>query len=253
VKFLEPEAYQPLARELFDRLSSLIRQALPAARIEHIDSSAIEGAVSKGDLDIFVGVEPEEFHDAVVSIESLGFQVKTESFRNESLCPFESHDYPLPVGVQLVVNRSEFEIFLVFRDRMNAKADLRSSYNQLKRQACDLNEDEYRQVKSNFIERVLMRREILFETARLRAELLSAANLDLVIQLNKTCSDFFLFQNGLRQARTMLVRFLNSYLRSPMERPNYRSVFFVPNVWSELWMFCEGIEPPRTGISVSCC
>jgi RimJ/RimL family protein N-acetyltransferase len=52
-------------------------------------------------------------------------------------------------------------------------------------------------LKSNFIEKVLMRREILFETARHTAELLSAANLDLVIQLNKSCSDFFLFQNGL--------------------------------------------------------
>ena len=42
-----------------------------------------------------------------------------------------------------------------------------------------------------------MRRKILFETARHTAELLSAADLDLVIQLNKSCSDFFLFQNGL--------------------------------------------------------
>ena len=197
MKFLESDAYQPLARELFDQLSFKIRQALPAARIEHIGSSAIEGAVSKGDLDIFVGVEPEEFREAIVSIESLGFQIKTESFKNGSLCPFESDDYPLPVGLQLVVNRSEFEIFLVFRDRLNAGADLRSSYNKLKRQACDLNEDEYRRVKSNFIEKVLRRREILFGTARLTAELLSAADLDLVIQLNKSCSDFFLFQNGL--------------------------------------------------------
>ena len=66
LKFLESDAYQPLARELFDQLSFKIRQALPAARIEHIGSSAIEGAVSKGDLDIFVGVEPQEFHDAIV-------------------------------------------------------------------------------------------------------------------------------------------------------------------------------------------
>lgn len=197
MKFLEPDAYQTLARELFNRLSSLIRQVLPAARIEHIGSSAIEGAVSKGDLDIFIGVEPEEFQDTIVSIESLGFQIKTESFKNESLCPFESDDYPLPVGLQLVVNRSEFEIFLVFRDRMNAGADLRSSYNQLKHQACDLNEDEYRRVKSKFIENVLRRREIQFETGRFTAELLSAADLDLVIELHKTCSDFFLFQNGL--------------------------------------------------------
>jgi RimJ/RimL family protein N-acetyltransferase len=41
------------------------------------------------------------------------------------------------------------------------------------------------------------RRRLLFETQRLKTELLSAADLDLVIQLNKNCSDFFLFQNGL--------------------------------------------------------
>jgi RimJ/RimL family protein N-acetyltransferase len=52
-------------------------------------------------------------------------------------------------------------------------------------------------VKSHFIENVLTRRNILFGAARFTAEQLSPADLDLVIQLNKTCSDFFLFQNGL--------------------------------------------------------
>ena len=37
----------------------------------------------------------------------------------------------------------------------------------------------------------------LFQTTHFAAELLSIADLDLVIFLNKTCSDFFLFQNGL--------------------------------------------------------
>lgn len=197
MKFLDPHAYQPLAREVFHQLSAIIRQALPASRIEHIGSSSIEGAVSKGDLDIFVGVEAEEFHDAIAAIESLGFRIKTESFRNETLCPFASDAYPLPVGLQLVANRSEFESFLTFRDRMNSDANLRSEYNQLKRQTSDLNDDEYRRVKSHFIENVLNRRQILFETARFTAELLSVADLDLVIRLNKSCSDFFLFQSGL--------------------------------------------------------
>jgi GrpB-like predicted nucleotidyltransferase (UPF0157 family)/GNAT superfamily N-acetyltransferase len=197
VKFLEPQAYQPLAREIFDHLRPLIRQTLPAARIEHVGSSSIEGAVSKGDLDIFVGVEPEGFEEAIAAIESLGFRIKTESFRNESLCPFESDAYPLPVGLQLVVNRSEFECFLAFRNRINADGNLLSEYNRLKRQASDLSDDEYRRVKSQFIESVLNRRKILFGTARFTAEVLSAADVDLVIQLNKTCSDFFLFQNGL--------------------------------------------------------
>jgi RimJ/RimL family protein N-acetyltransferase len=43
----------------------------------------------------------------------------------------------------------------------------------------------------------LSRRKLLFETANFTAQLLSVADLDLVIQLNKNCSDFFLFQNGL--------------------------------------------------------
>ena len=37
----------------------------------------------------------------------------------------------------------------------------------------------------------------MFKTARFTAELLSVADLDLVIHLNNTCSDFFLFQNGM--------------------------------------------------------
>jgi RimJ/RimL family protein N-acetyltransferase len=40
-------------------------------------------------------------------------------------------------------------------------------------------------------------RQILFETARIKAEILSAGDLDLVIRLNETCRDFFFFQNGL--------------------------------------------------------
>jgi RimJ/RimL family protein N-acetyltransferase len=43
----------------------------------------------------------------------------------------------------------------------------------------------------------MSRRDILLKTEHFTVELLSAADLDLAIQLNKTCSEFFLFQNGL--------------------------------------------------------
>jgi hypothetical protein len=36
VEFLEPEADQPLAQQLFHELSSTIRRALPDSRIEHV-------------------------------------------------------------------------------------------------------------------------------------------------------------------------------------------------------------------------
>ena len=177
----------------------MIRQALPASRLDHIGSSSIEGAASKGDLDIFVGVEPGDFPDAIIALRSLGFRIKTESFRNESLCPFESGIYPIPVGLQLVVNRSEFESFLLFRDRMNADVYLRSAYNELKRQASGLDEDGYRHAKSEFIGNVLRMvnsRPALFKTTHFAAELLSPADLGPVIQLNSECSDFYFLQNG---------------------------------------------------------
>jgi GrpB-like predicted nucleotidyltransferase (UPF0157 family) len=155
VNFLEPQSYQPLAQQIFGQLSTKIQRMLPEARIEHIGSSLIEEALSKGDLDIFVGVEPEALPAAIAAIESLGFRVKNGSFRNQSLCPFESDAYPLDVGLQLVANGSEFEYFLTFRDHLNADLELRSAYNVLKRDACELGEDEYRKLKSNFIERVL--------------------------------------------------------------------------------------------------
>lgn len=43
----------------------------------------------------------------------------------------------------------------------------------------------------------LSRRKVLFTAEHFTAELLSVADLELVIQLNDTCSNFFLFQNGL--------------------------------------------------------
>jgi len=80
MKFLEPQSYQPLAQELFEQLSLKIERALPGSRIEHIGSSSIQGAISKGDLDIFVGVESVELQGAITVIESLGFRVKSGSF-----------------------------------------------------------------------------------------------------------------------------------------------------------------------------
>ena len=89
MKFFDPQDYQPLAQKVFSRLSILIKEVLPAAQIEHIGSSSIQGLLSKGDLDIFVGVEPAHFAEAIVTLESLGFRVKHDSLRTDSLCPFQ--------------------------------------------------------------------------------------------------------------------------------------------------------------------
>ena len=158
MKFLPPEAYQPTANLLFDQIADQLRAVLPDAQVEHVGSSSIPDTVSKGDLDIYVGVAPDDFDAAITRIESLGFSIKHNSQRTHELCPFESEDYALDVGVQLVARGSEFEFFLVFRDMLVADPRLREAYNQMKLGAAHLGPDAYRRVKSDFIEPLVGRR-----------------------------------------------------------------------------------------------
>lgn len=59
--FLEPEQYQQRCAQLFNSYQKDISALLPFAKIEHIGSSAIPNAISKGDLDIYVEVKPDQF------------------------------------------------------------------------------------------------------------------------------------------------------------------------------------------------
>ncbi|HEX6901685.1 MAG TPA: GrpB family protein [Thermoanaerobaculia bacterium] len=155
MRFLEPEMYQPRARAVYETVATQLRALLPDALIEHIGSSAIAGAISKGDLDVFVAVSRDKFSEAIAAIESCGFRIKSNTLRTDQLCPFESDNYALDVGIQLVERGSHFEFFRRFRDLMNADPWLRDRYNQLKREAEPLDEQSYRVLKSDFIEAVL--------------------------------------------------------------------------------------------------
>ena len=60
MQFFHPKNYLKQATDAFILIKKKIKYALPTAKIEHIGSSAIFGALSKGDLDVFVGVSSEE-------------------------------------------------------------------------------------------------------------------------------------------------------------------------------------------------
>ena len=53
---------------LFVQLKHDLDQSLKDARIEHIGLSAIVGSISKGDLDVFVGVKVENFEKSLETI-----------------------------------------------------------------------------------------------------------------------------------------------------------------------------------------
>ncbi|MEZ8381150.1 GrpB family protein [Vibrio splendidus] len=154
MKFYPAEQYQAACHELFVRYEREIKKRIPNARIEHVGASSIPSAVSKGDLDIFIGVALGELEDAIERLTTLAFTEKLDTLRTPELCMLESTSGD-DVALQVVTNGSEFECFLRFRDKLRANPALVQQYNTLKMSCEGWPQEEYREKKSDFIEHVL--------------------------------------------------------------------------------------------------
>ncbi|WP_439146731.1 GrpB family protein [Vibrio sp.] len=154
MQFYPAEQYQAACHKMFERYERDIKKLLPTARVEHIGASSILLAVSKGDLDIFVGVELNELEDAVERLTTLGFKEKLDTLRTPELCMLESI-YSDDVALQVVANGSEFECFLTFRDKLRTNPALVQQYNTLKMGCVGWSQEKYRKKKSAYIEHVL--------------------------------------------------------------------------------------------------
>ncbi|MFA0055587.1 GrpB family protein [Vibrio echinoideorum] len=154
MKFYPAEQYQAACYELFIRYEREIKKLIPNARVEHVGASSIPSAVSKGDLDIFVGVDLGELEDVIERLTTLGFNEKLDTLRTPELCMLESTSRD-DVALQVVANGSEFECFLRFRDKLRANPALVQQYNTLKMSCEGWPQEEYREKKSVFIEHVL--------------------------------------------------------------------------------------------------
>ncbi|MBE8565867.1 GrpB family protein [Vibrio sp. OPT20] len=154
MKFYPAEQYQAACNELFIRYERDIKKLIPNARVEHVGAASIPFAVSKGDLDIFVGVELGEFEDVIERLATLGFTEKLDTLRAPELCMLESTSGD-DVALQVVANGSEFECFLRFRDKLRATPALVQQYNTLKMGCAGWSQEKYREKKSAYIEHVL--------------------------------------------------------------------------------------------------
>lgn len=149
------DKYQKALEQRFAAVSAWLASVVPAARIEHIGSSAIPGALSKGDLDVCLIVEACKLEDVVLKLKSFGYVEQTETLRTAELCMLidsrPSHEH----AVQVVARGSQFMFFVEFRDRLRANPQWAEQYNQVKRDAAELGEQRYRAAKARFIESVL--------------------------------------------------------------------------------------------------
>lgn len=153
--FLEPEEYQEKVHSIFLRVREDLKEKIDITRFEHIGASSIKGLVSKGDLDIFLGVDKDRFEQEISNLKDSGYYEKQDTLRNDELCMMVTDKYRYDVAIQVVVNGSKFENFLKFRDLLNNRDDLVEELNALKRRCHGMTPLEYRLSKSKWIENVI--------------------------------------------------------------------------------------------------
>lgn len=152
MKFYEQDEYQEKCSALFLKIKSEISAVLPSAQIEHVGSSSVPGAISKGDLDIYVGVDPQAHEGAVLALIDCGYREKLDTLRTPELCMLVAQE---DIALQVVAAGSQYEFFIRFRDLLRSKPDLVKQYNDLKLSCTDFSVEQYRAIKSRFIEEVL--------------------------------------------------------------------------------------------------
>ncbi|MEP7154125.1 MAG: GrpB family protein [Betaproteobacteria bacterium] len=140
--------YQATAIRLFNECAKEVFRALPFARVEHVGSSSIPGAISKGDLDICVVVPGGLHENAVTVLEAIGYRIKPDTLRTPELCMLESPREDADIALQLIAAGSKFEFFMRFRDALCAQPLLVEQYNKVKLLAKDRSDTAYREEKS---------------------------------------------------------------------------------------------------------
>lgn len=152
---LDPSEYQANAAALVEQVGQALTRLIPGCRVEHVGSSAIPGAISKGDVDVCVVVPAHKHPDAIAALELAGYVVKQGTLRTPELCMLLSPHASSDLALQVVAEGSRFEFFMHFRDALRASPELVDQYNAIKRSCASSSPEQYRDAKAAFVERVL--------------------------------------------------------------------------------------------------
>lgn len=142
------------AEQLYRSISQRLIRLLPTgSEIMHVGSTAIPGCLTRGNLDIMVRVDSDEFAEADRALASLF--ARSRPTDRGMFAAFEDAGSTPHLSVQLVARGSAFDVFERFRDRLNASPALLREYNALKREHDGGPLESYRNAKERFIIRTL--------------------------------------------------------------------------------------------------
>ena len=134
----------------FRWLESSIKVLLPDATIEHVGSSAIPGALTRGDVDVMVQVEASQFASARSALDSR-FSYNPEMPPEDEFVSYSGEYQGMDFGIQLVSGNDDKFGFLRWREALKTNPDLLAKYNRAKQSRADSDMEAYRAAKSALI------------------------------------------------------------------------------------------------------
>lgn len=147
--------------ELFEKESELLQKILkvPRDRIQHVGSTSIKGVVAKPILDIALLSESLEIVDIWKEpLEKNGYWYKGFEPELPDRRFFAKGSRTNRTVHLHVVNKSEFDSLLMFRDKLLDDPNLTNLYSELKKELAKKHSndrDAYTSSKADFIKRVL--------------------------------------------------------------------------------------------------
>jgi GrpB-like predicted nucleotidyltransferase (UPF0157 family) len=145
------EELAPIVTPVLQQLTLCLRSLVPHAEIQHVGSTAIPGALTKGDIDVAVRVSGATFASAVDALRS-HFAVKQPQNWSSCFASFgDDISYAAPVGVQLVVRDSEADLFHFVHDHFVAHPEALATYNRVKLESAGKGSDEYWKAKDQVL------------------------------------------------------------------------------------------------------
>ena len=138
------------AEKLYAKVERRIHGVLPDADVRHVGSTAIRGSLTKGDLDVVVRVEQDDFRDADRVLADM-FSRNEGSDKTDAFSAFMDSRSSPELGVQLVVAGTEMDTFADWIDRLTSDSKLRASYDALKARFHGKAMNDYRKAKEAFI------------------------------------------------------------------------------------------------------
>ncbi len=154
VTFAPEQSFREAVGRLFGRLQLRLRALLPDSDIQHVGSTAIPGALTKGDLDVQVRVTADHYEAAKEALSKI-YRFNLGGFALADATSFEDYGTQPSLGVHLTVIDGRGDTQWRFRDLLIASPALREEYDELKRQFDGGSMTKYRGAKATFVARVL--------------------------------------------------------------------------------------------------